>query len=109
MNNELGRQEVISSGSSTENIQGEISLFRPRRPKIYFNIMPVSITNDSALHTTMIKYLKDKRYKLLILYISERKRCQNIDITLTTTEYIMIGGRKLICGSKTIIDHIILL
>ena len=56
----------------------------------------------------MMKYFKDKWDTLFILTILKINTHNSLPITLTANNDIMIGNNKLIWGSKTIIDDILL-
>ena len=68
--------------------------------------MPFGPTNAPAFYTAMMKDLKDEWDALFILIISKMGTHNSSPITLTENDNIIIGVKKLIWGSKTIIDDI---
>ena len=86
----------------------KLAFFSPDDLKYCFNVMPFGPTNAPAFYTAMMKNFKDEWDSLFIITVRQWKVYKKLPITLTANNDIMIGGKKLIWGSKTIIDDILL-
>ena len=70
--------------------------------------MPFGPTDAPNFYTAMMKDSKDKYAKLFVIYILELKTFQGKHISVTAANEVMIGGKNLVSGSKTIINDILL-
>ena len=86
----------------------KLAFFSPDDLKYCFNVMPFGPTNAPAFYTAMMKNFKDEWDILFIITVMKLKTHNALPISLTANNDIIIGGKKLIWGSKTIIDDILL-
>ena len=70
--------------------------------------MPFGPTNAPTLYTAIVNMFKDAWDTLFIITFAKLKIYNALPVTLTANNNIMIGNKKLIWGSKTIIDDILL-
>ena len=80
----------------------------PDDRKYYVDVMLFCPTSAPAFYTAMMKDFKDEWDTLFILTISKNKNYNSLRITIIANSDIMIGNRKIIWGSKPIIDNILL-
>lgn len=85
----------------------KLEFFSPDDLKYCFNVMPFGPTNSPPFYTAMMN-LKDEWDELFIIRVVALRYHNNVLITLTATNEIMIGNKLLVSGSKTIIDDILL-
>ena len=71
-------------------------------------MIPFGPTNAPAFYTSMMKDFKGEWDTVFILTISKMEGHKSFPIILTADYNIMICGRKLILGSKTSINNILL-
>ena len=84
------------------------ALFAPDDQKYCFIVMPFGPTNSPGFYTAMMRDFKEEWDTLFILRVSAMKQFLGKNITVTATNEILIGTKKLVWGSKTIIDDILL-
>ena len=85
-----------------------MAFFAPDNRKYNFNVMPFGPTNAPAFYNAMMKDLKDEWGKLFIIYLVAKRTFLGKDIVLSAAGVVTIGRQRLIFGSKTIIDDILL-
>ena len=70
--------------------------------------MPFGPTNSPPFYTTIMKDFKDEWDILCLLRLTEMKTSEKKFIVLSAANIVTIGDKRLIFGSKTIIDDILL-
>ena len=88
--------------------QEKLAFFTPDDLKYCFTVMPFGPTNAPGFYTAMMKDFKTEWDNLFIIRVTAMKTYKGMIITVTATNILMIGNTKLVWGSKTIIDDILL-
>ena len=88
--------------------QEKLAFFTPDDLKYCFAVMPFGPTNAPGFYTAMMKEFKTEWDNLFIIRVTAMKTYKGMIISVTATHIIMIGNTKLVWGSKTIIDDILL-
>ena len=88
--------------------QEKLAFLTPNDLKFCFTVMPFGTTNAPGFYTAMMKDFKTEWDNLFIIRITAMKTYNGFAIIITINNDIMIGGVKLVWGSKTIIDDILL-
>ena len=70
--------------------------------------MPFGPTNSPPFYTAMMKDFKDELDTLFLLRLTEMKTFEKEVIVLLAENIVTIGDKRLIFGSKTIIDDVLL-
>ena len=70
--------------------------------------MPFGPTNAPPFYTATMKDFKDEWDTLILLRLTEMKTFEKKVIVLLAANIVTIGDKRLIFGSKTIIDDILL-
>ena len=86
----------------------KLAFFAPNDRKYTFNVMPFGPTNAPPFYTAMMKNLKDEWDALFIIAMLDLGTFQQESITISAGKELLIGDKKLISGSKVIIDNILL-
>ena len=86
----------------------KLAFFAPNDRKYCFNVMPFGPTNAPSFYTAMMKNFKDEWDALFSQTVLALGTFEDEQITLSAAQELLIGSRKLISGSKVIIDDIIL-
>ena len=84
------------------------AFFAPDDRKYCFTVMSFGPTNSPGFYTAMMRNFKGEWDTLFIIRVSALQKWEDLDITVTASKEIMIGKKKLVWGSKTIIDDILL-
>jgi len=74
----------------------------------FFNVMPFGPTNAPAFYTTMMKNFQDEWDILFIIKIKLLKNLGGETVNVTDANEIFVGKSKIVSGSRTIINNIIL-
>ena len=88
--------------------QEKLAFFAPDDRKYTFNAMPFGPTNTPVFYTTMMKDLKDEWDELFIIRLVAKCTFLEKDTVLSAADVVTIGRKRLLFGSKTIIDDILL-
>ena len=86
----------------------KVIFFAPDDRKYAFNVIHFGPTDDPSLYTAMMKDFKDEWDTLFLLHLTEMKTFEKKVIVLLAVSIATIGGKRLIFGSKTVIDDILL-
>ena len=86
----------------------KLAFFAPDDHKYCFNVMPFGPTNAPAFYTAMMKRLKDEWDVLFIIKVKALLIIGNEIVIVTEANEIFVGTKKIVSGSRTIIDDIIL-
>ena len=86
----------------------KLAFFAPDDHKYCFNVMPFGPTNAPAFYTAMMKRLKDEWDILFIIRVKLLTVIGAEIIRVTEANEIFVGTKKIVSGSRTIIDDIIL-
>ena len=86
----------------------KLAFFAPDDNKYCFNVMPFGPTNAPAFYTAMMKNLKDEWDLLFIIVLRSMNTLNGETIRITDANEIFLGEKKIVSGSRTIIDDILL-
>jgi hypothetical protein len=86
----------------------KLAFFSPDNEKYCFKVMPFGPTNAPGFYSAMMKNLKDEWDFLFIQIVRTIKFLSEEPVTVTAADEIFIGGKKVVAGTKTIIDDILL-
>ena len=88
--------------------QEKLAFFTPDELKYCFTVIPFGPTNNPGFYTAMMKDFKTEWDTLFIIRITALKSYEGQTITVTANQDILITAVKLVWGSKTTIDDILL-
>ena len=88
--------------------QEKLAFFTPSDEKLCFTVIPFGPTNAPGLYTAMMKDFKTEWDDLFIIRVTAMKTYNSLIIRVDSNQDVIIGGVKLVWGSKTIIDDILL-
>ena len=86
----------------------KLAFFAPDDHKYCFNVMPFGPTNAPAFYTAMMESFKDEWDILFIIKVKETTMIGTDLVRVTEANEIFVGAKKIVSGSRTIIDDIIL-
>ena len=86
----------------------KLAFFAPDGNKYCFNVMPFGLTNAPAFYPAMMKNLKDEWDLLFIIVLRSMNTLNGEIICITDANEIFLGEKKIVSGSRTIIDDILL-
>ena len=92
--------------SVKESDREKLAFFAPNGVKYTFKVMPFGPTNAPAFYTCMMHDLQNDWDKLFLERM-QSMAMENTDITIKDDKSIYINQKKLVIGSKVIIDDIL--
>ena len=88
--------------------QEKLAFFTPSDEKFCFTVIPFGPTNAPSFYTAMMKDFKTECDDMFIILVTAMKTYNTLIIRVDTNQDVIIGEVKLVWGSKTIIDDILL-
>ncbi len=86
----------------------KLAFFGPDGYKYTFKVMPFGPTNAPGFYSAMMRNMKEEWDTLFITRLQELLHVDNKTVVVIISKEIFIGGIKLVCGTKIIIDDILL-
>ena len=86
----------------------KLTFFAPDYKKYTFKVMSFGPTNAPPFYTCMMHQFRDKWEILFIIKLRATTSIGGEEIIVSNTDEITIGGVTLYCGSRVIIDNILL-